>query len=665
MMLKYIESIEITKFRSFGKDEDIECEQINIFSGGNDSGKSNVLKALNLFFNERTTSSSPYLWDDDFNKWFRDNNISGERNIIIRLKIAAGNYFDPSVNEHIGINEGFYAQKTFQYNGAIVPEYFDKNESKITDSKSYNRADAIIREKIKYIYIPAIRDAWFRKAIQRDLMSIANSADKRSVRANELKGSFDDLESKLKQQLSYLGRSVKDYLGISVSSSITFQSLMESLTFDTIGEVNINRRRGKTESLPIPMESRGDGLQMQFLAFILWYVAKEDKKHYYIWGYEEPEIAYEFKRQLDVAKLFVEKFAQSAQLFITTHSPAFAFYQEQNNICRYRVVKQEENGRKISHIFKISDYREQLFQALSESKSIEERSNLEQDIWGLNYQYLSRILGSTLTKLTGIRYASESDMAELMKQLEQKDKEIFEQKQHVNELKQSLEEIYPQRIFICEDKLGVPIWKNLMEKYGIDISTIDFRVSGGCLQDTVEISIGEIKKKRQAYDPYIFRHVDRDGYSAEQITFLEENKKQLYAGKICGSDHYLVKFLPVNEIENFAVMVTPAITPESITGDTNKYDQVNDAFLKTTKSNLLACQKKWGDNTNIFKNVDEYTLRNSAKTDIIRFFPGKDICKLQRNLKCSKILKDMSLPDFPQELKDYLETIKQHLFPDA
>ena len=96
MMLKYIESIEITKFRSFGKDEDIECEQINIFSGGNDSGKSNVLKALNLFFNERTTSSSPYLWDDDFNKWFRDNNISGERNIIIRLKIAAGNYFDPS-----------------------------------------------------------------------------------------------------------------------------------------------------------------------------------------------------------------------------------------------------------------------------------------------------------------------------------------------------------------------------------------------------------------------------------------------------------------------------------------------------------------------------------------------------------------------------------------
>lgn len=48
--MKYIESVKISKFRSIGQNELFNTSELNIISGSNDSGKSNYLKALNLFF---------------------------------------------------------------------------------------------------------------------------------------------------------------------------------------------------------------------------------------------------------------------------------------------------------------------------------------------------------------------------------------------------------------------------------------------------------------------------------------------------------------------------------------------------------------------------------------------------------------------------------------
>lgn len=60
------------------------------FSGSNDSGKSNVIKALNLFFNERTDIFTSFIPENDFNKWYKDRNARGQRNIIIRIHVKKG-----------------------------------------------------------------------------------------------------------------------------------------------------------------------------------------------------------------------------------------------------------------------------------------------------------------------------------------------------------------------------------------------------------------------------------------------------------------------------------------------------------------------------------------------------------------------------------------------
>ncbi len=131
--MRYIEKIRISKFRSIGPNETFESLDLNILSGSNDSGKSNFLKALNLFFTRQTELNISYNPENDFNKWFRDNNIRGERNIEIELNIAKGNYGDKE-----GVNEGFRARKIFRVDGGQEIKFFSKDGNELQqDSKSY------------------------------------------------------------------------------------------------------------------------------------------------------------------------------------------------------------------------------------------------------------------------------------------------------------------------------------------------------------------------------------------------------------------------------------------------------------------------------------------------------------------------------------------------
>ena len=64
-----IKSISITNFRSI-KYIKINVKNNNIFVGLNDVGKSNLLKALNLFFNGETDYQNKFSFEDDFTYLF-------------------------------------------------------------------------------------------------------------------------------------------------------------------------------------------------------------------------------------------------------------------------------------------------------------------------------------------------------------------------------------------------------------------------------------------------------------------------------------------------------------------------------------------------------------------------------------------------------------------
>ena len=65
----YISKIQISNFRNFVNQEIEFQEGLNVFIGHNNSGKTNVLKALQLIF-DRNSKNRPSI--DDFNKYYKD-----------------------------------------------------------------------------------------------------------------------------------------------------------------------------------------------------------------------------------------------------------------------------------------------------------------------------------------------------------------------------------------------------------------------------------------------------------------------------------------------------------------------------------------------------------------------------------------------------------------
>jgi len=66
--LKLIDEIEISYFRSFYKFKIRNLKDLNIIFGKNDSGKSNVMRALNLFFSGSPDHNHPFEFPIDFSE---------------------------------------------------------------------------------------------------------------------------------------------------------------------------------------------------------------------------------------------------------------------------------------------------------------------------------------------------------------------------------------------------------------------------------------------------------------------------------------------------------------------------------------------------------------------------------------------------------------------
>ena len=651
--MQYIDKIEISKFRSFGEDNVIECGKLNVFSGSNDSGKSNVIKALNLFFNERTDIFTSFIPENDFNKWYKDRNARGQRNIIIRIHVKKGAYKDPE-----GINNGFIAEKIFGIDGSIQTHFYLRNQGQIGEalnheSVSYKRADSVIRNHIRFIYVPAIRDADFRRYIQRQLLEITDSGD------GKLGDIFKALKTELNTTFTDFGKELHKYIEINVLSDVNFATLLESMSFST-NEQKTKKKIGRggniEEKQNIPIANRGDGVQMQFLSFLLWFIANKDNKHKYIWGFEEPEIAYEFQRQFRMSDIFTNVFSNNAQIFITTHSPAFINFNtnEQKGIYQYRVYKIEDlshNSRKLSVIRNLDKYiGTTLF-----DKPDDQKESLYQDLWGVNFQRLANSLGNILEKspnfidLKNNYQALEGELSKIRAEIEAKHAEL-------ERLKIAEKDNYPNKIFICEDKRGIPIWTHFFDEFAIQ--NLHIVSSQGCTNNEIETVYSYKMKERPDYSPKIFRQLDRDAYLPEQVEFIEDAmKKDFEALK-----YYKIAFLPVNEIENFAVISSPLFSNELIKRD-DRFDKIKDACFDTAENNLLKCRKKYLNTQSPYEhqrlfNKRASAMRDAAKLDPMKYLPGKDICKIVHNFSSERYLRNLLRKDFPDELVQYLQQIK-------
>ncbi|MEE0686031.1 MAG: AAA family ATPase [Lachnospiraceae bacterium] len=299
-----IKSIRIKNFRSI-RNELIEAKNMNIFVGLNDAGKSNVLKALNLFFNGQTDYGVMFDFKKDFSYYFPMTS-HGTKEIVIEIK-----FIIPDSYKEKGI---FTWKKVWRINN-----YTDEL---ITNEKGERPSDRSrvpgTLKRIRYRYVPAVKSKDYYKSLLSDLYFTVSA-----VLDSPLEASVNNFSKVLQEYTIQISNQVSERLHISSKLSIpeNLSELFKTLEFET-QNIDMNGL--------VALDKRGDGIQARHIPIILKYIADEDQKTRNqgsmkvatIWGFEEPENGVELSKAFEMANDF-EDFSQDIQMFITTHSPAF------------------------------------------------------------------------------------------------------------------------------------------------------------------------------------------------------------------------------------------------------------------------------------------------------------------------------------------------------
>jgi len=329
--MKIIEQINIQYYRSI-KDEKVKSvNELNIFSGKNDVGKSNVLKALDLFFNKKETN-----FTEDFNKErlqeVRQESVKGKQFIKIQITfLNPGNYST--------LPQKFTVTKSWDRLGNVIGTQKDNFDALINRNKFSPRSIDISRRtltgflnKIRYTYVPAIRDDRFFFY----LLSLLQDSLFDTTR-NSNGGNFSETISILNEQIASITNELKeDFQNVSgIESNLSFPTeiadLFQRLIIDT-----------KSGEHDIPLKLRGDGIRLRYIPTILNHIASTSR-YFELWGFDEPENSCEYGLANKLAENFSTNYLNHAQVFIASHSFNFISL-EGENISKYRVYKEGENG---------------------------------------------------------------------------------------------------------------------------------------------------------------------------------------------------------------------------------------------------------------------------------------------------------------------------------
>lgn len=324
--MKLISQINIQFFRSIKESRIKEINELNIFSGKNDVGKSNILKALDLFFNKTHTN-----FFEDFNKErlleVRQQSVKGKQ--FIKIQITFNN-----PGTYTTLPEKFVISKSWDRLGNLIGIPKDNFDTLINRNKFSPRNIEISRRtltgflnKIRYTYVPAIRDEKFffhlLGLLQETLFNISGSNN--GTDFSDTLESFNEQIGGITDQLKHEFQSVTG-----IESSLSFPSeiseLFQRLVIDT-----------KSGEHDIPLKLRGDGIRLRYIPTILNHIASKSK-YFEIWGFDEPENSCEHGLAKELSVNFQTNYLMHAQIFISTHSFNFISI-DSERVSKYRVFK--------------------------------------------------------------------------------------------------------------------------------------------------------------------------------------------------------------------------------------------------------------------------------------------------------------------------------------
>ena len=337
-MNNLIKSIEIYNFRSINQAK-ISCTPYNLFCGRNDVGKSNVLKALNLFFNQQTDFGVPFDFSKDYNKTeLARAQTSKKKKQQIRIRIYLN---APS------------SYRSLSHKSVYVEKVYDRYDKRGVGSINYSETSKIgktsisrLLNRIHYIYLPALKGDNVIQYLLDLLGSSSILGSKYLDAGNEqIQRATKDMGPLLQQSKIAFGASIHmhrlvDDFWRQMLVATDFEQIdqLESLISSTGNQMTLNKN-----NFAIPINTRGDGIKSRFIPPMLQWLQKHDRNRVFIWGIDEPENSLEFKAADELSTLYTDVYAKIAQIFATSHSMAFIHPRQSASVMplTYRVIRDE------------------------------------------------------------------------------------------------------------------------------------------------------------------------------------------------------------------------------------------------------------------------------------------------------------------------------------
>ncbi len=316
--MKLIRRIEVNYLRSLYRASIDQPGDLSLVFGRNDSGKSNVLRALNLFFNGEIEPDRDFDFKIDFSDIRQEEAraVKGRQFVSIRVEFNVPANYKNSLGSTVSV------KRQWNINGEMTetPPRGISTGQRIQLSKFLNRID--------FTYIPAIKDL----EVFGDLIERMYEATAQASGFQTATGSFVDA---IRSETADLSRGLSDLFKSETQLAAPSEMglLFRSLDFSH-GENGHSLLRQK-----------GDGVKARHIPELLRYInEKEAGKAYFIWGFEEPENSLDFASAEAEARTFSRISSRAdTQIFITSHSPAFYLAEQESKrqvLRRFFVSKQ-------------------------------------------------------------------------------------------------------------------------------------------------------------------------------------------------------------------------------------------------------------------------------------------------------------------------------------
>jgi AAA ATPase domain len=318
--VRLIKKIEVNYFRSLYSATIDNLGNLNVIFGRNDSGKSNFLRALNLFFNEKPEPSRDFDFDLDMSDIRKQEarDVKGRQFIWIKITFNVPENYQSTLGNEITIKRQWNRDE--EWNETVFPS--------LKTSSQQARLTRFIND-IDFTYIPAIKDLnVYADLIERMYGAAAETA--------AIKIATDNFVDAIEGQTTALSTQLTTLFGspARLAPPTEMSRLFRNLDF-------AHGREGHSM-----LRQKGDGIKARHIPELLRYInEKENRKKIFIWGFEEPENSLDLGAAEQEALRFLE-FSRRAdtQIFITSHSPAFYLIdgKSKEDAAKFFITKQEK-----------------------------------------------------------------------------------------------------------------------------------------------------------------------------------------------------------------------------------------------------------------------------------------------------------------------------------